>query len=256
MTMIVAERTYRNVATGNDVAARVFAPERVDDFEWRCRIAIEGLESPVDKWISGVDSFQSLCLGLKLLCRLLTEDEGSLAFLNGDPGDVDVPLIADCCFPQTRTEALRFITERDRELLDALPGPIPSVPPENVPETKLTEVVAERVLRDVTTDTAVVARLSAPRQAGPRSWYCDIEIRGLGNPFEMAISGVDSFQALYLGLYRTCVHLEKHEHHLADAVDGAPAGDANLPFISFCPPEAKQEVHRYMHDKLTTEARP
>ncbi len=33
MTMIVAERTYRNVATGNDVAARVFAPERVDDFE-------------------------------------------------------------------------------------------------------------------------------------------------------------------------------------------------------------------------------
>ena len=67
MTEIVAERTYRNVATGNDVVARLFAPERVDDFEWRCRITIEGLESPVDKSIGGGDSFQSLCLGLKLL---------------------------------------------------------------------------------------------------------------------------------------------------------------------------------------------
>jgi hypothetical protein len=256
MTTLVAERIYRNVATNSDVVARLFAPEPIGESEWHCRVEIQGMERPVDSRIVGIDSFQALCLGLQLLCKLLASEETSLAFLDGQPGDADIPLIASCCFPQTRSEALRFIKQKDRELLDALPGPVSSVPPENLPETKMTDVVAERVLRDVTTDAAVVARLSAPRRAGAICWSCDVEIQGLGNRFEQAISGVDSFQALYLGLRVICVHLEKHEHHLALPVNGAPSGDAGLPFISFCPPEAKQEAHDYLIDKFQTERRP
>ncbi|GLH75309.1 hypothetical protein SSBR45G_02170 [Bradyrhizobium sp. SSBR45G] len=256
MTTIVAERTYRNVATNSDVVARLFAPECVDESEWHCRVEIHGLERPVDSRIIGIDSFQALCLGLQFLCKLLAGEEAGLAFLDGQPGDSDIPLIASCSFPQTRIEALRFIKQKDSELLDALPGPVSSVQPEDVSETKMTNVVAERVLRDTTTDAPVVARMSAPRCAGPISWYCDIEVRGLGSPFEQAINGTDSFKALYLGLFKICKHLEEHEHHLAAPADGAPAGDANLPFISFCPPAAKPEAHRYLMDKLMAEYRP
>jgi uncharacterized protein DUF6968 len=119
MTTIVAERTYRNVASNTDVVARLFAPEPADDSEWHCRIEIQGLKSPIDKMIIGSDSFQALCLGLQLLCKFLASEEASLAFLDGEPGDADIPLITSCCFPQTRIDASRFILERDRELLDA-----------------------------------------------------------------------------------------------------------------------------------------
>ncbi|WP_257164539.1 DUF6968 family protein [Bradyrhizobium sp. SRS-191] len=250
MTTLVAERSYRKVATNSDVVARLFAPERVNDCEWRCRIELHGLTSPVDRSIIGGDSFQALYLGLQLLCRLLADDEAELASLDGASGDADIPLVTSCCFPQTRTEALRFVTQRDQELLDALPGPVSSVPPESVPGTPMTDIVAERVLRDVTTDAAVVARLSAPKRAAATRWSCEFEVRGLGRPMAQAISGADSFQALYLGLRAICVHLEQHEHRLALPFDGAPSGDAGLPFISFCPPQAKQEAHRYLRDKL------
>ncbi|MGJ4939497.1 DUF6968 family protein [Bradyrhizobium sp. HKCCYLS1011] len=120
MTVIVAERTFRNVTTDTDVVARLFAPERIaGTSEWSCEIEILGLERSFERSIIGVDSFQALCLGLRRLCTLLASHEATLAFLDGAPGDVDIPLIASCCFAQTRIEASRFITERDRELLDA-----------------------------------------------------------------------------------------------------------------------------------------
>lgn len=120
MTGIVAERLLRNATTGTDVIARLFAPEPIDGTsEWRCKIEIQGLESPDEASLIGVDSFQALTAGLRVLCARLEKHEADLTFLDGAPGDAGLPLIAECCFPETKAEAYRFILEKDRELLDS-----------------------------------------------------------------------------------------------------------------------------------------
>jgi hypothetical protein len=122
MTDTVAERLFRNATAGTDVVARIFALEPIDGTsEWRCKIEIRGLDSPYEASLIGVDSFQALTAGLSVLCAHLEKHEANLAFLDGAPGDAALPLIAHCCFPETKTEAYRFILEKDRELLASLP---------------------------------------------------------------------------------------------------------------------------------------
>jgi hypothetical protein len=121
MTAVVAERILRHATAGTDVVARIFVPEPINGTsEWSCRIEIQGLENSFERPIIGVDSFQAMVLGLKLLCTYLEKHEAHLAFLDGAPGDIGLPLIASCCVPETKAEAYRFIREKDRELL-ALP---------------------------------------------------------------------------------------------------------------------------------------
>jgi hypothetical protein len=255
MTDIVAERVLRHATAGTDVVARIFAPVPIDETsEWSCKIEIQGLERPYEKPIIGVDSFQAMVLALKLLCTYLEKHEAELAFLDGAPGDIGLPLIASCCVPETKTEAYCFICEKDRELLTS---PSPDTPSPDVrghlPDMP-DEIVAARVLRDVTTDTDVVACIFVPNRIGPSTWTCGIDIQGLGRPYETSVSGVDSFQALYLGLRAICVHLEKYESNLIFPQDGLP-GDAGLPFISFCPPESKPEAHRFVEEKIVAHLR-
>jgi hypothetical protein len=112
----------------------------------------------------------------------------------------------------------------------------------------MTEIVAERFLRDPSSGACVIARIFAPERIGKSEWTCKIEVQGLAAPFETSIMGVDSFQSLYLGLRILCAHLEKHEASLT-FLDGAP-GDGSLPLVSICPPEFKAEVHRFIEGKL------
>jgi len=54
------------------VTARIFAPERTGkSSEWSCKIEVQGLAMPFKSSVLGVDSFQSLYLGLRLLCAHL-----------------------------------------------------------------------------------------------------------------------------------------------------------------------------------------
>ena len=79
------------------MTARIFAPERTgDSSECSCRIEVLGLETPFERSLIGVDSFQALELATSLLCTLLESHEASLAFLDGSPGDCALPLIASC----------------------------------------------------------------------------------------------------------------------------------------------------------------
>jgi hypothetical protein len=112
----------------------------------------------------------------------------------------------------------------------------------------MTEIVAERVLRDLSSGAPVIARIFAPERIEESEWTCKIEVQGLAAPFETSIMGVDSFQSLYLGLRVLCALLEKHEASLT-FLDGAP-GDASLPLVSICPPELRAEVHRFIEGKL------
>jgi len=113
----------------------------------------------------------------------------------------------------------------------------------------MAEIVAERMFRDSSSGAGVTARIFAPeRIAGTSEWSCKVEVRGLPMPLEQSLIGVDSFQALELGLRLLWSYLEKHEANLA-FLDGPP-GDCSLPLIAFCPPSLRAEMRKLIDDKV------
>ena len=106
MTRIVAERCFRESTSGACVTARIFEPERIGgSSECCCRIEVLGLETPFERSLVGVDSFQALELAMSFLCKHLERHERSLVFLDGSIGDCALPLIAFC--PPSVKEAVR-----------------------------------------------------------------------------------------------------------------------------------------------------
>jgi hypothetical protein len=94
-------------------------PERIGkSSEWACKIEVQGEAMPFERSVVGVDSFQSLYLGLRLLCSHLEKHEVGLAFLDGAPGDGALPLIAYCP-PSLKAEVYRFIEGKIRDQLDS-----------------------------------------------------------------------------------------------------------------------------------------
>jgi hypothetical protein len=72
-TISIAERKVILEKEGqNDsvVTIRIGAPYRVDDVQWSCPVALEGLYERLAD-ISGVDSFQCLMLAQKVIRTLL-----------------------------------------------------------------------------------------------------------------------------------------------------------------------------------------
>jgi hypothetical protein len=119
MTEIVAERLFRDSSSGACVTARIFAPEKIGRLlEWTCKIEVQGLAMPFERSVIGVDSFQSLYLGLRLLCAHLEKNEVSLAFLDGSPGDGGLPLVA-ICPPSLKVDVYRFIEGKISDYLDS-----------------------------------------------------------------------------------------------------------------------------------------
>jgi len=119
MTEIVAERLFRESNSGACVTARIYVPERIGkSSEWACKIEVQGEAMPFERSVVGVDSFQSLYLGLRLLCSHLEKHEVGLAFLDGAPGDGALPLIAYCP-PALKAEVYRFIEGKIRDQLDS-----------------------------------------------------------------------------------------------------------------------------------------
>jgi hypothetical protein len=116
----------------------------------------------------------------------------------------------------------------------------------------MTEIVAERLSASSAIqipEHALPQESMGPKRIGKSSeWSCKIEVQGLAVPFEMSVVGVDSFQALYLGLRLICAHLEKHEVSLS-FLDGRP-GDGALPLIAYCPPSSKAEAYRFIEGKI------
>jgi len=247
--IVVAERVFRDSNSGACVTARIFAPEgNEDSSDWSCRICIEGLATPFERSIVGVDSFQALELATSLLCALLERHEAGLAFLDGSPGDCALPLIVDCP-RQLKADVRAFIRNRIKDDIESgQSAPEPQPIADITPGTD--DVVAERIFRESISGTSVTARIFPPERAGKSSeWSCRIEVQGLATPFETSILGVDSFQSLYLGLRVLCAHLEKYEASLAFA-DGQP-GDGRLPLIALClPPSLKPEVTQFIERKI------
>jgi hypothetical protein len=117
MTEIVAERLFRESNSGACVTARIYVPERIGkSSEWTCKIEVQGLAVPFETSIMGVDSFQSLYLGLRVLCAHLEKHEASLTFLDGTPGDGSLPLVS-ICPPEFKAEVHLFIEGKLRDHL-------------------------------------------------------------------------------------------------------------------------------------------
>jgi len=114
----------------------------------------------------------------------------------------------------------------------------------------MTDVIAQRVFR-TRKGTAVVVRIHAPRKMPKSSeWSCKVDIKGLKAPYEHAAVGVDSLQALYLGLRVLCAHLDKLEPTLS-FLDGKE-GEIDTPLIMpwSYGPVLKSEMYRLINKKI------
>jgi hypothetical protein len=117
--------------------------------------------------------------------------------------------------------------------------------------------IAERLYR-ARGDTPVVARIYAPQKAPPpiarsSEWVCWVEIAGLETPFRDTVIGIDSFQALELGLHLLCSQLDAVGATLS-FLDGSE-GDTRTPMIVFWPfgSEGKTDIRRYVQTKFREE---
>jgi hypothetical protein len=118
MTEKIAERLFRT-REGTPVVARMYAPERMGrSSEWSCKVEVEGLEPRFEQAGVGVDSFQALYSGLRLLCAHLDKVVATLTFLDGREGDAGTPLIVSWSFsPSLKAEVNRLIEEKIKEEL-------------------------------------------------------------------------------------------------------------------------------------------
>src|SRR5262245_41329447 len=117
----------------------------------------------------------------------------------------------------------------------------------------MSEVMAERVFR-TPEGASVTARVHVPEKMGQSSeWSCRVEVQGLPVPFEESTIGVDSFQALYLGIRRLSVHLDKIAATLTFLDE--EAGDCGTPLIMPWPLDTslKAEMYRLIAARVTDE---
>lgn len=121
MIIPVAERRFRT-RNGTAVVARLYAPERMaQSSEWSCKINLAGLEEPYEQIAIGVDSFQALCLGLRLLCAEIDKRAPTLSFLDGSEGYTGTPLILPWSYSGAlKAQVHRMINEKVKEELDAI----------------------------------------------------------------------------------------------------------------------------------------
>jgi hypothetical protein len=118
MTHIIAERQFKQRG-GAPVVARIYAPQRIErSSEWLCWFEIEGLETPFKKRAIGVDSFQALNLGLRLLYTKLDTIAETLSFLDGPEGDTMTPLIVDSLGPAGKAEIDQFVNDKVKAELE------------------------------------------------------------------------------------------------------------------------------------------
>jgi hypothetical protein len=121
MSESMAERVLRSSDTGELVTARLHAPERIgQSSEWSCKIEVQGLDAPYERSIIGVDSFQALCLALRVLCAHLDKHARALKFLDGPTGSCGLPLIMPWSFDSAlKAEMYRLIESKIREKFDS-----------------------------------------------------------------------------------------------------------------------------------------
>ena len=116
MTDVIAQRLFRT-RKGTAVVVRMHAPRKMPrSSEWSCKVDINGLEAPYEHAAIGVDSFQALYLGLRVLCAHLDKLESMLSFLDGKEGEVDTPLIMPWSYSSAlKSEVYRLINEKVSE---------------------------------------------------------------------------------------------------------------------------------------------
>jgi hypothetical protein len=94
MDSVVASDDISAVMPNGDhviVEVRIGLPYKVDENEWRCPVSLAPLYPRVQDAVGG-SSFQSICLALALVLKLLThfgEDGGSLTYDDGTPYALD-----------------------------------------------------------------------------------------------------------------------------------------------------------------------
>jgi len=123
MSDIIATRHFRTSKEGR-VVARIYAPEPIaKTSEWSCKIGLSGLDASYEQVAIGVDSFQALYLGLRLLCTEIDKRAATLRFLDGDEGDLDTPFILTWSYgPALKEEVRRLINGKIKDALEAGPG--------------------------------------------------------------------------------------------------------------------------------------
>lgn len=64
----IATRVYERAGTQDLVRLLIGRPEPdpLPGGDWRCRIVIEGLDKPIDRWAFGVDAIQALGLAFEI----------------------------------------------------------------------------------------------------------------------------------------------------------------------------------------------
>lgn len=72
---------------GAVVTVQLFSPRRVDEFEWRSMVRIEGTKHIRDNDIAGLDAFHSLTLALQFINRILDSSGLILTWEGGERGD-------------------------------------------------------------------------------------------------------------------------------------------------------------------------
>jgi hypothetical protein len=115
----------------------------------------------------------------------------------------------------------------------------------------MVELIAERTFDRRDDGGQVTVRIYAPKKDDEwDGWSATVEIVGLPEAFREDVSGVDSFQALYLALHRACARLENAESGLRFRQNA----DASLPLIMPWNEGAalKSEVREFAHDKILT----
>jgi hypothetical protein len=120
MSEPVAERVFRNSDTGDPVTARLYAPERIGQLEWSCKIEVQGLDAPFERSVTGVDSFQALYFALRVLCLHVDKYAATLKFLDGLTGECGLPLVMPWPLDSAlKAEMYRLIESEIMEKLDS-----------------------------------------------------------------------------------------------------------------------------------------
>jgi hypothetical protein len=123
----------------------------------------------------------------------------------------------------------------------------------------MTHIIAERLYRrrgNIPVIARIYAPVRAPRNhevARPSEWLCGIEIEGLETPIRDESIGVDSFQALELGLYAVSSHLEKHAATLR--FSNGPEGHTATRLMIAWPfgSKGKADIEQYVQIKFKEE---
>jgi hypothetical protein len=111
MPTFVAERVFCRTDTGETVTARIFAPLKSGPGLWSAKIQILGLDQHVEEVSCGVDSFQALCIALRMVCLHLEKIEPILTFQ--DQSNASVPVIVPWDFgPTLKTEVYEFANRK------------------------------------------------------------------------------------------------------------------------------------------------